>query len=103
MGVPHFMHYVASKAAIVGMTRVMAKELGSSQITVNCIMPGLTETEVENVGRTQEFMSKVIDSQAIKRVETPDDLLGTVLFLASTASEFVTGQSLIIDGGIVFS
>jgi NAD(P)-dependent dehydrogenase (short-subunit alcohol dehydrogenase family) len=103
MGMPHFMHYVASKAAIVGMTRVMAKELGSSQITVNCIMPGLTKTEVENVGRTQEFMSKVIDSQAIKRIETPDDLLGTVLFLASTASDFVTGQSLIVDGGIVFS
>lgn len=103
MGLPLFMHYVTSKAAVAGMTRVMAKELGAHEIRVNAVMPGLTETEVANVGRTDELVSRIVDTQSIKRVETPEDLVGLLMFLASPASSFITGQSIIVDGGIAFS
>jgi len=103
MGLPLFMHYVTSKAAVAGMTRVMAKELGAHDIRVNAVMPGLTETEVANVGRTDELVSRIVDTQSIKRVETPEDLVGLLMFLASPASSFITGQSIIVDGGIAFS
>ena len=97
------MHYVTSKAAVSGMTRVMAKELGAHDIRVNAVMPGLTETEVANVGRTDELVSRIVDIQCIKRVETPEDLVGLLIFLASPASSFITGQNIIVDGGIAFS
>ncbi|MBN06619.1 MAG: dehydrogenase [Rhodospirillaceae bacterium] len=103
MGLPLFMHYVTSKAAVAGMTRVMAKELGVHDIRVNAVMPGLTETEVANVGRTDELVSRIVNTQFIKRVETPEDLVGLLMFLASPASSFITGQSIIVDGGIAFS
>ena len=102
LGLPNFTHYVTSKAAVVGMTRAMARELGPDGITVNAIMPGLTETEVDNAGRTDAVREKVIDMQAIKRLEVPDDLVGMLLFLASPASGFITGQSLAVDGGSAF-
>ena len=103
MGLPLFMHYVTSKAAVAGMTRVMARELGAHNIRVNAVMPGLTETEVNNVGRTDELVSRIVDIQSIKRVETPEDLVGLLMFLASPASCFITGQNIIVDGGIAFS
>lgn len=102
MGLPNFTHYVTSKAAVVGMTRAMARELGPDGITVNAMMPGLTETEVDNLGRTDQIRHKVIDMQAVKRLEVPDDLVGMVMFLASPASGFITGQSLVVDGGSAF-
>ena len=102
LGLPNFTHYVTSKAAVVGMTRAMARELGPDGITVNAIMPGLTETEVDNAGRTDAVREKVIDMQAIKRLEVPEDLVGMLLFLASPASGFITGQSLAVDGGSAF-
>ena len=103
MGLPLFMHYVTSKAAVAGMTRVMARELGAHNIRVNAVMPGLTETEVNNVGRTDELVSRIVDIQSIKRVETPEDLVGILMFLACPASCFITGQNIIVDGGIAFS
>ncbi len=102
LGAPMFCHYVTSKAAVIGMTRAMAKELGPDGVTVNCLLPGLTETEVENTGRSDAMRAKVIEMQAVKRLGRPDDLVGTVLFLASPASDFMTGQSVLVDGGIAF-
>lgn len=100
MGLPPlFMHYVTSKAAVIGLTRTMATELGPHGVTVNCVLPGLTETEVTNPGRTDAVRAKILDVQKIKRLGAPEDIVGMVLFLASPASGFMTGQSLLIDGG----
>jgi NAD(P)-dependent dehydrogenase (short-subunit alcohol dehydrogenase family) len=102
LGTPMFMHYVTSKSAVIGMTRAMATELGPYGITVNCVLPGLTDTEVDNPGRTDAMRQKIIDMQCVKRIGRPDDMVGTMLFLASDASAFVTGQSIAVDGGSVF-
>jgi NAD(P)-dependent dehydrogenase (short-subunit alcohol dehydrogenase family) len=102
LGTPMFMHYVTSKSAVIGMTRAMATELGPHGVTVNCVLPGLTDTEVDNPGRTDAMRQKIIDMQCVKRIGRPDDMVGTMLFLASDASEFVTGQSIAVDGGSVF-
>jgi NAD(P)-dependent dehydrogenase (short-subunit alcohol dehydrogenase family) len=102
LGTPMFMHYVTSKSAVIGMTRAMATELGPHGITVNCVLPGLTDTEVDNPGRTDAMRQKIIDMQCVKRIGQPVDMVGTMLFLASDASEFVTGQSIAVDGGSVF-
>ncbi|MEK9646436.1 MAG: SDR family oxidoreductase [Alphaproteobacteria bacterium] len=101
-GVPFMMHYVTSKAAVIGMTRCMATELGADGITANAILPGLTETEVPYNGRTDAGIQASLNAQKIKRVETADDLVGTVLFLASPAAGFMTGQCLLVDGGTAF-
>lgn len=100
-GLPGIMHYVTSKAAIVGMTRVMARELGDDNINVNAVMPGYTETEVEHASMDEDGRSGVQNMRILKRKETPDDLIGTVMFLASPASSFMTGQSVACCGGEV--
>ncbi len=100
-GVPGFMHYVTSKAAVVGMTRVMARELGDDNINVNAVMPGYTETEVEHASMDPDMHQFIQQKRILKRPETPDDLIGTVLFLASPASAFITGQSIACCGGEV--
>jgi 3-oxoacyl-[acyl-carrier protein] reductase len=102
LGLPMFAHYVTSKAAVIGLTRTMATELGPHGVTVNCVLPGLTETEVENPGRNDAIRNKVIDLQCVKRLGVPEDLVGMMLFLASPASSFITGQSIAVDGGSVF-
>ena len=99
MGRPNFLHYVTSKAAVVGMTRSMARELGPDGITVNALMPGLTKTEVD-FGSEAVFRS-IIEMQAIKRSETPEDLAKVLLFLVSPASGFITGQCIAVDGGTI--
>ena len=101
MGLPWFMHYVTSKSAVIGMTRVMARELGTDGITVNAIMPGLIETEVENTGRTDAIRARVTDLQCVKELGTPGDLTGLAVFLASDASGYITGQTIAADGGSV--
>jgi len=103
VGLPLLMHYVTSKAAVVGMTRCMATELGERGITCNAILPGMTESEVEYVGRTEASFSAVLGMQKLKRIEQADDLVGMALFLASPASGFMTGQSLLVDGGMAYS
>jgi len=103
VGLPLLMHYVTSKAAVVGMTRCMATELGERGITCNAILPGMTESEVEYVGRTDASFSAVLNMQKLKRIEQADDLVGMALFLASPASGFMTGQSLLVDGGMAYS
>lgn len=100
MGVPNFCHYVASKGGVVGFTRGLAGEVGEFGITVNCIAPGLTQTDsVEASPVIRETWQMLVDAQAIHRKQVPDDLLGPLLFLASDDSAFVTGQTLCVDGG----
>ena len=101
-GIPYFLHYVTSKSALIGMSRAMAREVGRDGITVNAVLPGMIETEVENVGRTDEGRQHVIGAQSLKRQQIPEDMVGTLLFLASPASGFMTGQSLCVDGGAAF-
>lgn len=100
-GAPGFMHYVTSKAAIIGMTRVMARELGDYNINVNAVMPGYTETEVEHASMNAQGREHINNIRILKRTETPDDLIGLVMFLSSPASSFITGQSIACCGGEV--
>ena len=101
MGLPGFLHYVTSKSAVIGMTNAMARELGPAGITVNAILPGLIEREVDNPGRTDRVRQRVLDGQCVKFLGTPGNLVGMLLFLASPASGYVTGQSFAVDGGCV--
>ena len=96
-GTPNFLHYVASKAALIGMTRSMARELGAFGINVNAIAPGLVEHEGQTV--PPEISASRVDARSIKRRQVPQDLTGAVLYLASPDSDFVTGQTLVVDGG----
>ncbi len=98
LGRPGFTHYVTSKAAILGMTRAMAREIGGENITVNAVMPGLTETE-GSAGTDEAIWSVVTRGQCIPRREQPQDVVGAVLFLASDAAAFITGQTILVDGG----
>ena len=98
-GVPLRVHYVASKAAIIGFTRTLARELGADNITVNCIAPGGTLSEENPTRETLEARQKKTGDRAIKRVQVPEDLAGAIAFFASTDSDFITGQTLVVDGG----
>jgi NAD(P)-dependent dehydrogenase (short-subunit alcohol dehydrogenase family) len=98
-GSPGMMHYVASKGAVVAMTRVMARELGNDGICVNTIAPGFTESEM--AGEHAKYSGPTIDSRCFKRPETPEDLVGTLVFLCAAESDFVTGQTIVVDGGSV--
>lgn len=99
MGRPFYAHYVTSKAGVIGLTRTLANELGADNITVNAIMPGSTETEVKRDTVKPVQAQAIIASQAIHRRETPQDLVGVAVFLASDESSFMTGQTLVVDGG----
>jgi 3-oxoacyl-[acyl-carrier protein] reductase len=99
LGRPNYLHYITSKAALDGMTRSLARELGPHGITVNAILPGATFTEIERKTVTPEQKERIIAMQCIPRPEGPDDLVGTALFLASDAASFLTGQALTVDGG----
>lgn len=102
IGRPNYLHYVASKAAVIGMTRAMATELGVDGITVNALAPGATETEIPRASVTADQARRIVDGQAIKRREVPADLVGALLFLASADSDFMTGQTVNVDGGAAF-
>jgi len=100
-GLPNFLHYVVSKGGNVALTRSLAREVGDAGICVNTIAPGYTETEYlrENPQDPIEVTKAIIATRCIKRPETPEDLLGTIVFLASDDSDFITGQTIIVDGG----
>lgn len=100
MGRPGYLHYIASKSALLGMSRSLARELGGDGITVNSILPGATETEIERATVSPQQRATMLAMRCVSRAETPEDLVGTALFLASPASEFLTGQSLTVDGGL---
>jgi len=105
-GLPYALHYTTSKAAVIGMTRGLARELGRNEIRVNAIAPTavLTEGTAEFFGdKTDGAMETIKGDQSLKRNPTPEDMIGTVMWLASGASGFVTGQTIAIDGGSVMS
>jgi NAD(P)-dependent dehydrogenase (short-subunit alcohol dehydrogenase family) len=99
-GVPHFLHYISSKGAVIAMTRGLARELGKDRITVNSLAPGFTMSE-NLLSREDHLKAGAASraSRAIARDETPEDVVGAVSFLASADAAFVTGQTLVVDGG----
>ncbi len=99
-GTPNFLHYVASKAALIGMTRSLAREVGDYGICVNAIAPGLVEHEGQNAPKALTELQ--LKERSIKRLQTPADLIGTLIFLASSDSDFMTGQTIVVDGGSIF-
>lgn len=103
-GAPFLLHYVASKGAVISMTRALARELGSDNITVNAISPGytLSEGNLANTAFAAAHREAAIASRALPRDAWPEDLVGAVSFLASDDSAFMTGQILAVDGGSVY-
>jgi len=103
-GVPFLLHYVTSKGAIVALTRALAKELGKDGILVNCVAPGFTMSD--GVKDHPEVVEKLRDvsiaARTIQRDQTPEDIVGAVVYLSSASSDFVTGQTIVIDGGQYF-
>lgn len=101
-GIPNLLAYVSSKAAMLGFTRTLSREVGASGICVNTLSPGLIESEslLENPQQLA-FQDRVIATRALQRVSVPDDLVGALVFLASPASDFMTGQTVVVDGGSV--
>src|SRR4026208_1597675 len=102
-GLPHMLPYLVAKGAILAFPRALSRELGDYGIAVNSLSPGfiLSETGLENKGHVEEERIPVRNSRAFKRDAYPEDLLGALVFLASSDSDFVTGQSIVVDGGSV--
>jgi len=102
-GTPMLLHYVASKGAVIAISRAMAREVGDDNICVNTVAPGLTMSE--NVLQSglwpDEWIERNVASRALKRRQMPEDLVGVVVFLASPESDFITGQVIAVDGGAV--
>ncbi|WP_343910634.1 SDR family NAD(P)-dependent oxidoreductase [Nocardioides aquiterrae] len=101
-GAPGFAHYVASKAAVEGLTRAAARELGADGTTVNTVSPGLVDDAASRELNTSDYLATAAGARAIPRPMLPEDLVGAVLWLAGPAAGFVTGQTLVVDGGGVF-
>jgi NAD(P)-dependent dehydrogenase (short-subunit alcohol dehydrogenase family) len=101
-GAVGFAHYVASKAAVDGLTRAAARELGGRGITVNAVAPGLVTDEATRTLNTDDYIAAAAKSRSVPREMMPDDLVSAVLWLASPAAAFISGQTLIVDGGGVF-
>jgi NAD(P)-dependent dehydrogenase (short-subunit alcohol dehydrogenase family) len=103
-GVPFLLHYVTSKGAIVAFTRALAKELGKDSIRVNCVAPGFTMSE--GVKQHPEVIEKLraasVSARTIQRDQEPEDVVGAVVYLAGPSAGFVTGQTIVIDGGQYF-
>ena len=95
-------HYTASKGGVVALTRVMARQLGPWSINVNCMTPGSTMSEETITDAVRERRESSAQDRAFARVEMPEDITGTALFLASSDSDFMTGQLLVVDGGSNF-
>ncbi len=98
-GPPGRIHYVASKAGVMGFSRTLAREVGDDNIQVNILCPGSTLSEVNPTEEILKMRESSIGQRAIKRVQVPQDLVGGVLFMASPLADFMTGQTLVVDGG----
>ena len=103
-GVPFLLHYVTSKGAIVALTRALAKELGKDSIHVNCVAPGFTMSDgVKSNPKVVEALRDVsVASRTLQRDQVPEDVVGAVVFLCTSAADFITGQTMVIDGGQYF-
>jgi NAD(P)-dependent dehydrogenase (short-subunit alcohol dehydrogenase family) len=100
-GSPHWAHYVASKAGLIGLTRTLARELGARGVRVNALAPGFTLTDASRE-LIEDAETYGVDRGALKRGAQPGDIVGAALFLASEQSAFITGQTLVVDGGRQF-
>ena len=103
-GIPWMLHYVTSKGGITAFTRALARELGEHGIRVNTLAPGFTLSDTvlaENPGHVHTARERAVASRSLKRDESPQDLLGALVFLASAESDFITGQTIAVDGGNV--
>ncbi|MDX3907184.1 MAG: glucose 1-dehydrogenase [Pigmentiphaga sp.] len=98
-GSPSRIHYVTSKAGVIGFTKTLANEVGGDNICVNCVAPGSTLSEENPDEGVLKMRGDAASVRALKRVQTPEDLTGAVLFFASSDSDFITGQTLVVDGG----
>jgi 3-oxoacyl-[acyl-carrier protein] reductase len=101
-GAPGRIHYVTSKAATLGFTRTLAREVGDDNINVNCLAPGNTLSEENPTEQMIKFRESSVALRALKRIQMPADVVGAMLFLASPLSDFITGQTINVDGGISF-
>jgi NAD(P)-dependent dehydrogenase (short-subunit alcohol dehydrogenase family) len=103
-GVPFVLHYVTSKGAIVAFTKALAKELGGDEILVNCVAPGFTMSDgvQENPEVVEALRDVSVSARTIKRDQVPEDVVGAVAFLCGPESTFITGQTMVIDGGQYF-
>ena len=103
-GVPFLLHYVTSKGAIVAFTRALAKELGNDSIHVNCVAPGFTMSDgvKSNPDVIEKLRDVSIASRTLQRDQVPEDVVGAVVFLCTPAADFITGQTMVIDGGQYF-
>jgi NAD(P)-dependent dehydrogenase (short-subunit alcohol dehydrogenase family) len=103
-GVPFLLHYVTSKGAIVALTRALAKELGGDEVLVNCVAPGFTMSEgVQEHPEVIEALREVsVAARTLKRDQHPEDIVGAVVFLCGPGAAFITGQTIVIDGGQYF-
>jgi NAD(P)-dependent dehydrogenase (short-subunit alcohol dehydrogenase family) len=104
-GVPFLLHYVASKGAVVAMTKAMAKELGGDGILVNAVAPGFTMSDgvKANPVQLEKLQEVSLQARVIRRDQEPEDVVGAVLFLSSDGASFITGQTLVVDGGAYFN
>jgi NAD(P)-dependent dehydrogenase (short-subunit alcohol dehydrogenase family) len=103
-GIPWMLHYVTSKGGIMAFTRALARELGEHGIRVNTLAPGFTLSDTvvsENPGHVETARERAVQARSLRRDEHPQDLLGALVFLASADSDFITGQTLAVDGGNV--
>jgi NAD(P)-dependent dehydrogenase (short-subunit alcohol dehydrogenase family) len=103
-GVPFLLHYVTSKGAIVAFTRALAKELGNDQVLVNCVAPGFTLSQgvEEHPEVVQALRDVSVSARTLKRDQVPEDVVGAVVFLCGPGATFITGQTMVIDGGQYF-
>ncbi len=101
-GAPGRIHYVTSKAATIGFTRTLAREVGGDNINVNCLAPGNTLSEENPTAEMIKFRESSVKLRSLKRIQVPQDVVGAMLFLASPLSDFMTGQTINVDGGISF-
>jgi NAD(P)-dependent dehydrogenase (short-subunit alcohol dehydrogenase family) len=97
--VPYSLHYNTSKGGVIVLTKTMARELGEFNINVNCVAPGLIWNEASKGQIPEQELERHISTMSFKRAQEPEDLVGTVFFLASEESDFITGQTIVVDGG----
>jgi 3-oxoacyl-[acyl-carrier protein] reductase len=98
-GTPNRLHYTTSKAGVIGFTRALAREVAEFGITVNAVTPGMTQSDTQVASSSANYLATRVAGRAIERVQVPADLVGAVMFLSTPSSDFMTGQTINVDGG----